>query len=253
MRLVHKFKKLVNLLISKVGYKIVSVKSLQQLKEGGKTGHNTMSAALLRLQDMNINPATVVDVGAASGKWTQLANEVWPKATYCLIEPLHENGPELDALVESDRSRFEWFPGVAGSDSGTVAFNVTKDLDGSGIYGSQDGDMRIVPVYKLDIILENKQVPIVIKLDTHGYELPILDGAIETLKSTEALIIEVYGFYVSPTAILFNKLSDHLEKLGFRLYDIVDVVRREKDLAFWQADAVYIKDNNPIFKNNRYQ
>ena len=106
---------------------------------------------------------------------------------------------------------------------------------------------------KIDDIVTKDGGPFLIKLDTHGYEIPILEGAIKTLENTEAMIIEVYGFYVSPTAVLFHKLSEYLEKLGFRLFDIVDVMRRENDNAFWQADAVYLRIENSVFKENHYK
>jgi hypothetical protein len=82
--------------------------------------------------------------------------------------------------------------------------------------------------------------------------VPILKGAANTLKNTDVLIIEVYGFHVSPTCLLFHELTQYLSELGFRLFDIVEVMRRSKDNAFWQADAVYLKTTNRVFADNRY-
>jgi hypothetical protein len=72
------------------------------------------------------------------------------------------------------------------------------------------------------------------------------------LKNTIVIVVEVYGFHVSPTGQLFHDVSGYLLGKGFRLFDIVDVMRRAKDNAFWQADAVYLKKDHPVFSNNQY-
>ena len=211
----------------------------------------TMGFALSRLKNLGINPSTIIDVGAASGSWTKQAIMHWPKATYHLIEPLEEQFGRLQKLQEKYKG-IKIHAGVAGEVKNKVNFSVTGDLDGSGVYGDNAENVRQVDVYPIDELVGSQGTNFLIKLDTHGYEIPILKGASGTLKKTDALIIEVYGFYVSPTAILFHEISDYLMKIGFRLYDIVDVMRREKDQAFWQADAVYLKSDHPVFSDNRY-
>ena len=39
--------------------------------------------------------------------------------------------------------------------------------------------------------------PYMIKLDTHGYEVPILCGATETLRNTNLLVIETYNEFAA--------------------------------------------------------
>lgn len=211
-----------------------------------------MQIALARLHHAGINFQNIIDVGAASGKWTEKSLQYWPEAHYELVEPLEEQIPQLESLaVQYPRLRYH--TGVAGAEPGRVPFSVSTDLDGSGVYGNQADNLRMLPQITIDSITQAENTPCLIKLDTHGYEIPILEGAARTLENTEALIIEVYGFYVSPTALLFHKLSAWLEERGFRLFDIADVMRREKDNAFWQADAVYLKASHPIFKDNSYR
>ena len=49
--------------------------------------------------------------------------------------------------------------------------------------------------------------PHLIKLDTHGYEVPILCGATETLRNTNLLVIETYNFRLIEAACFFMKSS----------------------------------------------
>ena len=213
---------------------------------------DTMKGTMHRLKMLGIVPDNIVDIGAAAGKWTAKALSYWPDAHYVLIEPLEEQVSTLDRLT-AKYANIHYHTGVAGSVSGTVPFLVTDDLDGSGVYGKEGANVRELPVLTVDSITSQKQGSFLMKLDTHGYEVPVLKGAQQTLKHTDVLIIEVYGFKVSPTALLFHQLSSWLEEKGFRLFDIVDVMRRQKDLAFWQADAVYLKENHQLFQNNGYR
>src|ERR1700730_15699226 len=48
--------------------------------------------------------------------------------------------------------------------------------------------------------------PYLIKLDTHGYEVPILCGATETLRNTNLLVIETYNFRLIESCLLFDEI-----------------------------------------------
>lgn len=229
--------------IDKAGYEIKS-------KSFHYSGPETMSAGLERLKSKGINPSCIIDVGAAQGTWTAKAIEYWPDSNYELVEPLSEQKDILEELKKA-HANINYHLAVAGEQLGEVFLNISDDLDGSGVYGEQTGNARKVPVIPIDQ-LAGSQKSCLIKLDTHGYEIPILKGASKTLLNTQALIIEVYGFRISPTCLLFHELTAHLDELGFRLIDLVDIMRRPKDNAFWQADAIYIRKEHSVFLDNNY-
>lgn len=210
---------------------------------------NSMSAGLARMKNIGISPKSIIDIGAAQGTWTKKALDIWPSGEYHLIEPLFENEAALKRL-QTEQPNIKYYLSVAGEKAGTVNLHVSEDLDGSGIYENNSANGRLVPVIPVDDIVTDQEV--LLKLDTHGYEIPILNGAKKTLQNTSLLVIEVYGFFVSPTALLFNQLTNHLDELGFRLIDVVEVMRRPGDQAFWQCDAFYIRKDHPVFKNNSY-
>lgn len=235
-------------ILQQLGYRLVPIKTPEQNLLLG----NTMKHTLQRLKKLGIRPSSIFDVGAANGLWSQMALKYWPNATYHLIEPLKEQKEELQKLSKKHKN-FNYHLFAAGEKSGKVLFAVSDDLDGSGIYQNPFDNNREVAMGTLDDILDRKETSCIVKLDTHGYELPILNGAREILKCTDAFIIEVYGFHISPTSALFHEISNKMEEFGFRLFDIVDVMRRPCDQAFWQADAIYIKSSHPCFKNNAYK
>lgn len=222
------------------------------IKNGiGDYSPGSMNAGLFRLKELGIIPNLVIDIGAAQGTWTMKALEVWKNAQYELIEPLKEQEETLKAL-KTLYPNIQYHLAVAGENPGEVTLNISNDLDGSGVYGTPSPNDRKVPSVTIDNITLGKKGPFIIKFDTHGYEVPILKGAKESLSKTDALIIEVYGFRISPTCLVFHEISEYLDKQGFRLFDIVDILRRPKDNTFWQADAIYIRKDHPAFLYNHY-
>jgi hypothetical protein len=89
--------------------------------------------------------------------------------------------------------------------------------------------------------------PYLLKLDTHGYEVPILEGARETLTRTEAIIMECYNFRIAPECLMFGDMCQHMERLGFRCIDLVDPMHRLADDSLWQMDLVFVRGDRPEF------
>jgi FkbM family methyltransferase len=215
---------------------------------------DSMSSGLARLKKKGFRPATIIDLGAAAGTWTIEAMRHFPESNFVLFEPLEERKQELEKLAAKFPNVKPVFAAV-GAKKGVVNFNVTDDLDGSGVFDSEkDGGNRKVDLVTLDetVLKGSPNGPFLLKFDTHGFELPILDGALETLKKTNVVIMECYGFRISDSCLLFPEMCIHMEKLGFRLGDIINIVRRPGDELFWQCDAFFLKNDNPMFEKRTY-
>lgn len=240
-------KKIILKILRKLGYTLYKNDFIPLPKENP----NTMLPGLKRSKK-NIPPiGTIVDVGAAAGTWYENSVKVWPDAQYVLFEPLIERKKELEILRSTNQNITLCFSAL-GKEKSKLQFTISDDLDGSGFYGK--GNLRDVDVEALDDVLKElkKPGPYVLKLDTHGFEMPIFEGAKQTLRNTELIIVEVYGFYVAPDSLLFWQICEYLDTQGFRLFDMVDTMRRNKDQAFWQTDAFFMKKSNPIFADNLY-
>jgi hypothetical protein len=112
----------------------------------------------------------------------------------------------------------------------------------------------VVNSTRIDTIIEKYSLrpPYLIKLDTHGFEIPILEGASETLKQTNLLVIEAYNFRITENSLRFFELCRYMEEKGFLPVDISDMTRRKKDYSFWQMDISFIRKESPEFKDNAY-
>lgn len=198
-------------------------------------------------------PQTIIDVGASNGVWSLGARRHFPKARFLLFEPLVEQAPALANLQQ--RYAFDIIAAAAGAGHGTGSLNVGDDLDGSSVTSAPQSNARTIPVESIDDMASarNTSGPYLIKLDTHGYELPVLEGATRTLAQTELLIIESYNFQITENCLRFHQLCAWLEQRGFRCCDLADPMRRPGDGALWQIDLAFAPAASPLFANNSYR
>jgi FkbM family methyltransferase len=211
-----------------------------------------MDGLLARAAARGVAVGTWVDVGASDGSWSLQARRHFPAAKFLLFEPLAERQAALDALRE--RHGFEAVAAVAGAVPGTVTFAVDPALDGSGVAGPGATATRSMPVETIDRALAARSLagPYGLKLDTHGYEIPVLEGAAQALAQANLLIIEAYNFTLTPGSLRFHELCAWLERRGFRCCDLADPMRRPGDGVLWQMDLAFAPASSPVFASNRY-
>ena len=233
-------KKIISSVFDSFGLQISRRRTGQDL--GAQPRNTQMFRGLARLQQLNIPVRTLVDVGAAAGTWSLAAVELWPESEYLLFEPLYERTEELKAL-EKKYSNFHFVPAAAGRARGEVFFYVADDLDGSGV---ADLDPVYPSARKVDVKSIDEEVAchslkgfFLVKLDTHGFEIPILEGCRNILPEISTFIIECYGFQIAENSLLFWEMCRYMDQLGFRVFDIVDIMNRPRDGAFWQCDVFF--------------
>ena len=211
--------------------------------------------ALTHSKKRGVNPSAIIDVGAASGEWTIASMNVWPEADYVLFEPLEERKQMLEKL-SGKFPNIHFISSAAGKASGKIGFFVSKDLDGSGIAEeSKEGNIREVTTESVDqaVLRLGLKGPFLLKLDTHGHEVPILEGADRVLQETSLVIIECYGFSIAPGSLLMWQMCEYMDKLGFRMVDLIDIMKRPSDKAFWQCDIFFIPKSSPTFNSNNFE
>lgn len=211
----------------------------------------TMTEALRRLRDFGFGVSTILDVGASDGTWSLAAMSLFPSAQFLLFEPLEERRSSL-TLLKGTHENLDFEISAVGSEVGEVSLIVTQDLDGSRAILNEDysGVTRKVSLTSLDASLQPRTLPTpyLLKLDVHGYELPILEGAARTLERTNVAIIEVYNFRITPSSLLFHEIVSYMDRHGFSCIDIVDPLWMQQDRCEWQIDLFFAKRDDPIFK-----
>ncbi len=215
--------------------------------------HN-MYGALSMCHKLGLHVETFIDVGASDGCWTRDAAAVYQESQFLMVEALEERRPALDRLVASDPRRLHYVLAAAGEAAGETSFYVADDLDGSGTASGSGGDnaaLRKVKVVTVDEELGRRGLkgPYCLKLDTHGFEVPIMNGAKNTLAAASLVIIEAYNFKLGQHGLLFWELCVLMDSHGFRVADLVSPMFRPYDGLFWQCDLFFVRKDWPAFKH----
>jgi FkbM family methyltransferase len=212
-----------------------------------------MDGLLARAAGRGVKIGTWIDVGASDGSWSKLAHRHFSESQFLLFEPLAERQPALAALER--QYGFMIVAAAAGAAAGTVEFSIDPALDGSGVAAGGQEATRPVPLATIRSAVMDRNLPgpFGLKLDTHGYELPVLQGAGDLLDRTELLVIEAYNFQLTPGCLRFHELCAWLEARGFRCCDLADPMRRPRDGALWQVDLAFAPATSPLFSSNRYE
>lgn len=239
-------KKILKKGLEKLGYKIQRIDYKSDL---------AMFDALKRCIIRGLNIKTVIDIGASDGRWSMECLKYLPSAQYLLIEPQEANQVELEKL-QRERKNVDFILAAAGDRDGKIFFLETAYLLG-GLASETpfENNCVEVPVVKLDseIVKRKLEGPYLIKMDTHGFEIPIIEGALETLKQAELVIIETYNYQLTNDSLKFYQMCDYMGKKGFSPIDTADLIRRKYDDSFWQADIFFIPTSREEFKYNSYE
>ena len=215
-----------------------------------------MPAMLRRPFLSELGVATVIDIGASNGCWSKLALQVFRNADVLAVEPLFEQQQALLDLTKTE-PRFQYAPVALGRETGSALLAIPTDGDGSKIVFEADPQVecRTVTIESLDNLISNRKLdgPFLLKFDTHGYELPILEGCESTLTKTAAIIMECYNFTISPTCLRMDEMITHLGNYGFRVADICSPSWRKLDGAFWQLDILFLRESHKFFSSNEYE
>lgn len=214
----------------------------------------TMQAALSRRAISGLEVRTVVDVGASNGQWSRVAQQYYPDAFYFLIEANRVHEQEL-RQYKSENANIDYILSAAGDYVGEIYFDGQDPFGGQASYSATTPDHITVPVTTIDSEISQRclRPPFLLKLDTHGFELPILRGARATLRNTNLIVMETYNFTLTHDSLRFWEMCSYLEPLGFRPIDIVDPLHRPKDQAFWQMDLFFVPTASNEFESNTYR
>lgn len=221
---------------------------------GSPADRATMEGAFRALVARGHRPATVIDIGASNGSWSGSLRPFLPDARYLLIEAQAIHEPALRAYCAA-HANTSYVLAAAGDHVGKIHFDTSDPFGGVASDSAFAAHEAIVPMTTVDaaVAAAGLAAPYLIKIDTHGFELPILRGAAHTLSATEVVVMECYNFHIAPEALTFDEMCGHMRGLGFRCIDLVCPLHRPLDDAFWQADLVFVRGDRPEFTRRSYR
>jgi FkbM family methyltransferase len=213
----------------------------------------SLDATCARLEQRKLEIGTVVDIGASNGSWSQIMRRVYPQAYFLLIEAnaYHEEG--LIAFKRNNTPS-DYVLAVAGDELGEIFFDKSDPFGGVASHEESEKFDSCLPCVTVDdeVSKRNLRGPFLLKLDTHGFEMPIFSGAEETLKSTNLIFVETYNFDIEKTSLRFWEMCQFLYEKGFRPIDMCQPIHRPKDGAFWQMDILFVRSDRKEFQSNSH-
>lgn len=223
-----------------------------EAQPAGPSGRSVEAA--LRVLGPGSGVRTAIDVGASDGRWSAAAAPHLPGARFLLVEAQAVHEARLRALCARD-SRFEYVLAAAGPRRGVVHFDAGDPFGGVATETAPAVGSIATPMVAVDDEVAARRLPgpFLLKLDTHGFEVPILEGATEVLRQTALLVVEAYNFQLGPGALRFHELLAWLDARGFRCIDLVDFLYRPGDGVLWQMDLVLCPATSPLFRSDRYR
>lgn len=204
----------------------------------------TKRSTLGFLSKNNLDVQTIIDVGIQHK--TEELIETFPHLKHILFEPVEEYYPFIEIAYRN--LDYTLVKTAVSNENGEASLGISrlasKDITHSAILKSNDGgENRVVKKVTLDSFFEDKNydLPYLLKIDVDGHEIPILQGAEETLKNTNCVIIE------APIPDLPERIN-FLTERGFKLWDIVDICYYHDNLS--QVDLIFLRETEkekPVF------
>lgn len=216
----------------------------------------SFAGVLQQISKAGFRPRTVIDVGVAYE--TETLHHEFRDAEILLIEPLLEFEPFLKRICQ--RYKAQYVLAAAGANRGSAVINVhpdqlecssfLKEADGPTV----DGTPREVPVVTIDEVCFERRLkgPYLIKVDVQGGELTVLAGAVEILKETEVVILEISLFEMLIDGPQLYDVMTYMKQRGFVLYDTWGFLYRPLDGALAQMDIAFVREDGILRRSHAY-
>ena len=213
----------------------------------------SMRGAMQALAQQHIPIKTIIDIGASDGHWSEMTMEFFPQIDYLLIEAQVVHQEKLETFVIKHPNA-QYCLAAAGDKAGRIFFDAGNPFGGQASYEPYAQNNIEVEVTTVDAQVAQHALsgPFLLKLDTHGFEVPILTGASEVLHNTHVIVVECYVQYLTENSLTFSQMCSYLDTFGFRCIDAVDFEWRPFDNTLWQMDLVFIRKDRVEFAHHDY-
>lgn len=197
----------------------------------------------------------VLDVGANDGGYAQSILDAGFAGHVLSFEPLEDARGRLQDRAKR-HPRWAVAPRMAlGAVSGTADLNVAGNLTSSSILPmcarheesapqSRYVGKQSVPLERLDQV----EHPVIaaaraihLKIDTQGYELPVLEGAKALMPRIQGLQLEMSLVALYDGQVLFRELFDWVTAQGFELHGVVPGFSDQATGRMLQMDGIFFR------------
>lgn len=197
----------------------------------------------------------VLDIGANDGGYARFIRNGGYAGRILSFEPLQEAHAALTHAAQHD-SDWRVFDRMAlGDKDGAMTINVAGNSTSSSLLPmlkshesaapeSKYASQQTCEVRKLDSISHpylNNATNIFVKIDTQGYEMPVLKGGEKLLNRSLGLQIELSVTPLYKGQSLYFDIINHLEDASFELWNIIPGFASMETGRMLQMDGVFFR------------
>lgn len=197
----------------------------------------------------------VLDVGANVGQYASRLRQGGYRGRIVSFEPLAGAHADLLRLTEDDPAWTVAPRAAVGAAETPIRLHVSAETDMSSAldFTAEMADLldssafvadETVPQVRLDRVFGDHAAPddrVLLKIDTQGYERPVLDGASGVLDRIHAIQLELSIIEVYAGEPSYLDMIAHLDRLGFAPILFLPGYFNRRTARLMQMDGVFVR------------
>lgn len=189
----------------------------------------------LRMKAFGVDPKCIFDVGANEGQFAVGALSAFPKAKLFCYEPGSAAFARLDAELGRN-PRVSLSNKALGREEGQATLRVTSSDQSSSFLKLHSNHIEAYPHVKeareeivaISTIAKEAagnllEMPILLKIDTQGFEFQVLQGSGEHLDQIDWIVFETSTRPMYQGETVFGEISSWLEQRGFTFMGPIEI------------------------------
>ena len=212
---------------------------------------------LVKSEQHDFDNSLIIDIGADNGETSKLFSKAFPNSKvvgfeanpkiYTLAKENCEHNKNITLYNNAISDKKEIVDFYVTSNDVSSSINKINQTEGNSKDYKNELDLKTKVSIQANILDEytSNQNVLILKIDTQGHELKVLEGAKETLKKTKFVLIEMSNHNLYINGCKYFEVDDLLRKNNFTLADII-VTYRKKGMLLTEYDAVYMNNNLSI-------
>ena len=195
-------------------------------------------------------PEHIVDIGASQGFWSRQIHEIFPNASFTLVEGNSDLLPALEdlhlgrvihTLVAETRKTVTYYKNHRAHTGNSIFREATP------FFSDSNADTVNVTEHTqtIDDFCSHLQVDL-LKLDIQGAEKLALQGATKTLRNVHVLTLEMSLLPYNLGAPLAMEVLSFLYNTGFEMIDVVEM--HQLGVQLNQIDFIFVNKNSCVWE-----
>lgn len=188
-------------------------------------------------------PHRILDIGANVGQFYQIAKQTFPDSFIFSIEASDECESYLKQLTDN------YYMGLLTKDNLEYKYYSRKNdptCTGNSIYKEltefySDEHLEIIKKngIRLDDLFEKESEFDLIKIDTQGSELDIIEGGFNLCSKAKGILLEVSLTQYNENSPLYDEVINYMKNIGFKMEEILD---EQRNHGSHQQDILFINE-----------